>query len=290
MQEFELLVSTENGSIVTNMEGIKKNLAAGLEEYKHMVFTEESKKEAKDTVASLRKLKKDVNAKKIEVKKHYMAPYEEFETQAKELMSLIDEPINYIDEQIKEFERKRVEERKSLIRELYDGIMQKHKEVEHFIPLERIYDTKWENATTTKKAINEAILENVTHVEKDLAAIKDMHSEFEDKGIEAYERCLELSDAIYRMNQYEKQKQEILRRQEEQRKAEEEAKQKAEEQVQEAKEEKCETVVKEPAAAEITQEKKIEPTVMYEIKADAFQIVQLEATMRDYGIAFRRVQ
>lgn len=49
MQEFELLVSTENGSIVTNMEGIKKNLAAGLEEYKHMVFTEESKKEAKDT-------------------------------------------------------------------------------------------------------------------------------------------------------------------------------------------------------------------------------------------------
>ena len=122
MQKFELLVSTENGSIVTNMEGIKKNLAAGLEEYKHMVFTEESKKEAKDTVASLRKLKKDVNAKKIEVKKHYMAPYEEFETQAKELMSLIDEPINYIDEQIKEFERKRVEERKSLIRELYDGI------------------------------------------------------------------------------------------------------------------------------------------------------------------------
>lgn len=290
MQAIELLVSTENGSIVTNMEGIKKNLAAGLEEYKHMVFTEESKKEAKDTVASLRKLKKDVNAKKIEVKKHYMAPYEEFETQAKELMSLIDEPINYIDEQIKEFERKRVEERKALIRELYDGILQEHEDVKRFIPLERIYDTKWENATTTKKAINEAILENVTHVEKDLATIKDMQSEFEDKGIEAYERCLELSDAIYMMNQYEKQKQEILRRQEEQRKAEEEAKRKAEEQEQEAKEEKCETVVKEPAAAEITQEKKIEPTVMYEMKADAFQIAQIEAAMRDYGIAFRRVQ
>ena len=290
MQAIELLVSTENGSIVTNMEGIKKNLAAGLEEYKHMVFTEESKKEAKDTVAGLRKLKKDVNAKKIEVKKHYMAPYEEFETQAKELMSLIDEPINYIDEQIREFERKRVEERKALIRELYDGILQEHEDVKRFIPLERIYDTKWENATTTKKAINEAILENVTHVEKDLAAIKDMQSKFEDKGIEAYERCLELSDAIYMMNQYEKQKQEILRRQEEQRKAEEEAKQKAEEQVQEVKEENCEAVVKEPAVEEVTQEKKIEPTVMYEMKADAFQIAQIEAAMRDYGIAFRRVQ
>ena len=156
--------------------------------------------------------------------------------------------------------------------------------------MERMNDTKWENATTTKKAINEAILENVTHVEKDLAAIKDMQSEFEDKGIEAYERCLELSDAIYMMNQYEKQKQEILRRQEEQRKAEEEAKQKTEEQVQEVKEENCESVVKEPVVEEVTQEKKIEPTVMYEMKADAFQIAQIEAAMRDYGIAFRRVQ
>lgn len=47
MQEIELLVSTENGSIVTNIDGIKKHIAAGLEEYKHMVFTEETKKEAK---------------------------------------------------------------------------------------------------------------------------------------------------------------------------------------------------------------------------------------------------
>lgn len=36
MQEIELLVSTENGSIVTNIEVIKKHIAAGLEEYKHM--------------------------------------------------------------------------------------------------------------------------------------------------------------------------------------------------------------------------------------------------------------
>lgn len=62
MQEIELLVSTENGSIVTNIEVIKKHIAAGLEEYKHMVFTEETKKEAKATVADLRKLKKEVNA------------------------------------------------------------------------------------------------------------------------------------------------------------------------------------------------------------------------------------
>lgn len=74
---------------------------------------------------------------------------------------------------------------------------------------------KWENATTTKKAITETITERVDHVEKDLGIIRSMGSEFEDKGIEKYKATLELSDAIEVMNQYQKQKEEILRRQEE---------------------------------------------------------------------------
>lgn len=58
MQEINLLVEQKNGSIETNFEEIKAALAAGLEEYKGMVFTAESQPEAKRTVASLRKLKK----------------------------------------------------------------------------------------------------------------------------------------------------------------------------------------------------------------------------------------
>lgn len=293
MQEIELLVSTENGSIVTNIEGIKKHIAARLEEYKHMVFTEETKKEAKATVADLRKLKKEVNARKIEVKKRYMAPYEDFETQAKELMSLIDEPIDYIDGQIKEFEQKRIEERKALITDTYDGIMQEHEDVKEYLPLSRIYNSKWANATTSMKAINEEIMERVEHTEKDLAMIRSMGSEFEDKGIEAYARSLELADAISTMNQYQKQKEEILRRQEE------DAKRKAEMEERKAQEvlEKVEnhTVADITSVQEVASVENVYPgdttfNAKYEIKADAFQIVQLESAMREYGIEYRRVQ
>ena len=50
-----------------------------------------------------------------------------------------------------------------------------------------------------------------------------MESEFEDKGLAKYKATLELSDAIATMNQYQKQKEEILKRQkeEEERKREE---------------------------------------------------------------------
>lgn len=100
------------------------------------------------------------------------------------------------------------------------------------------------------------------------------------------------------MNQYQKQKEEILRRQaeEEQRKAEEEARRAAEEE-----QRKATLVHEEPAAPEVVpdvaleEEKAVrsatapEGTVRYEVVADPFQIAQLEAAMREYGIEFRRV-
>ena len=298
MQEINLLVEQKNGSIETNSEEIKAALAAKMEEYKGMVFTAESQPEAKRTVASLRKLKKAMNDRRIEIKKTFMMPYTNFEAQVKELDKLIDEPIDFISGQIEEFERRRVEAKKAMICEIYTGIMAEHGTVMEYLPLDRIYDSRWENSTTTQKAITEAITAHVEHVEKDLDTIRAMESEFEDKGLAKYKATLELSDAIATMNQYQKQKEEILRRQaeEEQRKAEEEARRAAEEE-----QRKAALVHEEPAAPEVVpevvpeEEKEVrsatapEGTVRYEVVADPFPIAQLEAAMREYGIKFRRV-
>nr|UVM83642.1 MAG: protein of unknown function DUF1351 [Bacteriophage sp.] len=292
MEEIRVNVEQKNGVIGFNFEEIKEKLNSELEIYKNMIFTEDSKTEAKKTIASLRKLKKSVNDKKLEVKKSFMIPYTNFEAQVKELDNLIDEPINFINNQVEEFERRRVEEKKSLISEIYTEIMADHGEASGYLPLQRIYDSKWENATTTKKAITEAIAERVDHVEKDLGIIRSMGSEFEDKGIEKYKATLELSDAIEVMNQYQKQKEEILRRQEE------EAKRKAEEEARNESEKNSEpdiAVNETPITDNVPEEKFVEPkpannVVTYEVVADPFQIVQLEAQMRSLEIKYRRLR
>ena len=299
MQEINLLVKQKNGTIGGNFEELKTALKTELEVYKNMVFTEESKPEARKTVANLRKLKKSMNDKKLEVKKNFMVPYTDFEAQVKELDKLIDEPINFISGQIEEFERKRVEERKKLISDIYTEIITEHDTVTEYLTLQRIYDSKWENSTTTKKTIKEGIMKHVEHVEKDLATIRSMESEFEDKGIAKYKTTLELSDALTTMNQYQKQKEDILRRQEEEaRRVAEEEKRKVEDEVRKAAEveQKADPPVQEePIVHETVKEEKfVEPkpvtnTVVYEIIADPFQIVQLESAMREYGIKFRRV-
>lgn len=292
MEEIRVNVEQKNGVIGFNFEEIKEKLNSELEIYKNMIFTEESKTEAKKTIASLRKLKKSVNDKKLEVKKSFMIPYTNFEAQVKELDNLIDEPINFINNQVEEFERKRVEEKKALISEIYTEIMAEHVEASGYLPLQRIYDSKWENATTTKKAITETITERVDHVEKDLGIIRSMESEFEDKGIVKYKETLELSNAIEIMNQYQKQKEEILRRQEE------EAKRKAEEEARNESEKNSEpdiAVNETPITDNVPEEKFVEPkpannVVTYEVVADPFQIVQLEAQMRSLEIKYRRLR
>lgn len=287
MQELNLSVQLQNGTIDANFDSIKAALAAELDTYKKMVFTEDSKKDAKDTVAYLRKFNKALDDKRKEVKKAYMAPCDAFEVKVNELKKQVDEPIKFINEQIEEFERKRVEEKRALIKEIYTGIAAEHAEAAEYLPLQKIYDKRWENATTTKKAITETITERMTSVETDLATIRSMESEYEDKGIERYKATLELSVAIATMNQFQKQKEEILRREKER-----------EERI-EAEEEK-----EEPSGSAVpvipavpTKEPKEESaasvpagnTVRYEVIADLFQIAQLESAMREYGIKFRRV-
>lgn len=297
MQEINVLVDQKNGVIGFNFEEIKEVLKNGLEEYKNMEFTEDSKKEAKATVASLRKLKKSVNDKRLEVKKSFMIPYNTFESQVKELDALIDEPINLINNQIEEFERKRIAEKKAMINEVYASIMEEHPDISELLPIARIYDSRWENATTTKKSIADAITQHVERVEKDLATIRSMQSEFEDKGIKKYRTTLELSDAITTMNQYQKQKEEILKRKEEEKLREEEERRKAEEAnaSQNVFSEPIKETVPQHDAAPESNKEKPDPsinndTIMYEIVADPFQIAQLESSMREYGIKYRRVQ
>ena len=291
MEEIRVNVEQKNGVIGFNFEEIKEKLNSELEIYKNMIFTEDSKAEAKKTIANLIKLKKSVNDKKLEVKKSFMIPYTNFEEQVKELDRMIDEPINFINNQVEEFERKRIEEKKLLISDIYTELMKDHEEAAAYLSLQRIYDSKWENATTTKKAITEAIAERFDHVEKDLVIIRSMKSEFEDKGVERYKDHLELSDAIEVMNRYQKQKEEILHRQEE------EAKRKAEEETRNATESApvnisiTETPVKQTAPEEkFIEPKVVNNSIVYEIIADPFQVVQMEAFMRENDIKFNRIR
>ena len=272
----EVQISRNNGTIDFNFEDLKEALTAELELYKNLVFTEDTKADAKKTVAELRKLKKQISDKRIEVKKLYMQPYTDFEAKVKELDKLINEPITFISEQIDAFEQKRIEEKRELINKIYLELVSEREDIAGYAELNRVYDSKWENASTSKKTIQEAITSYLDSVDNDIAAIESMESEYEAKALMRYKETGVLSDALLTIRQWEKQKEEIL-------KAEEEKQAEAE----------ADEILDAPEPVEEfiepTEKNDIMKLARYEVKVDPFQQTQLECYMQECGIQYRRL-
>ena len=197
-----------------------------LAEYKGAVFTEESKNIAKAEVANLRKLKKSFEDARKGVKKEWMKPYDDFEIKMKRLTEKIDEPINLINSQINDFEEKRRKDRREKIKEIYQEVIG---DMEEYCDLGRIYDPKWENATTTVKSIKESITQSVENARIAVNTISGMQSDAVSKALEIYKESQDMAKAIAYINNYEQQRAEIMRREEERRRQEEEKKRRAEE-------------------------------------------------------------
>lgn len=277
----EVQISRNNGTIDFNFEDLKDALTAELELYKNLVFTEDTKADAKKTVAELRKLKKQISDKRIEVKKLYMQPYTDFEAKVKELDKLINEPITFISEQIDAFEQKRIKEKRELINDIYLEAVSGREDIAGYAELNRVYDSKWENASTSKKTIQESITNYLDGVANDIAAIKSMESEYETKALMRYKETGVLSDALLTIRQWEKQKEEILKAEE--RKQEEEKQAEAE----------ADEILDAPEPieefTEPTEKNDIMKIARYEVKVDPFQQTQLECYMQECGIQYRRL-
>ena len=226
MNELTLNVKQNPGVIELNFDEIEKALDAKLAEYKGAVFTEESKNIAKAEVANLRKLKKSFEDARKGVKKEWMKPYDDFETKMKRLTEKIDEPINLINLQINDFEENRKKERREKIKEIYHELIG---DMAEYCELRRIYDPKWENATTTLKSIRESISASVMTARTAVSTISGMQSEAVEKALKIYKESLDMAKAISYINSYEQQKAEIMQREAERRREEEERRRREEE-------------------------------------------------------------
>lgn len=219
MDELQVIVQQEPGRIDFNFEELKAALAERMDLYKEARFSEEYKAQAKGEVASLRKMRKALDDRRKLVKKQWIQPYEEFDAKAKELLALIDEPIALIDGQIKEMEEKRKAEKRTKIKEFFEANIG---EADSYLSFDQIYDSRWENASVTMKSVQDAILQGIDRVKQDVSVLSANTSEAVQDALKEYARSHDLSRAYDVINQYERQKAEILKREEERRKADEE--------------------------------------------------------------------
>lgn len=225
MNAIELKVTQNPGVIDLNFSDLEKAIDKKLEEYEGAVFTEETKDIARSEVASLRKQKKELDDMRKTIKKEWMKPYDVFEKKLKALLERYDEPIVLIDKQVKEFDENRRREKRKAIQKAY---VESVGDMSDCVPLEKIYESKWENVATSMKSIKEEISKIADNARTAVESIKAMSSEKEADAIATYKETLDLSRAMLVITTYERQKAEILAKEEERRRQEEERQRQAE--------------------------------------------------------------
>lgn len=225
MEGIILQVRPVAGQIQTNFDEIEKQLAVEMGKYDGVVFTEETKADAKRTVAELRKIKKSIDDSRKEVKTQWMEPYNQFEARVKQMTALVDKPINHINGQVEEFEAKRLKERQAEIEQIYT---EEIGDMADFLPLYRLQEDKWSNASTSVKSIRKSMSETIANTRAGKAAIEAMQSDAVPDALCKFQATLNLPDALAYINRYETQKSETLRKEEEHRRQEEERRYQAE--------------------------------------------------------------
>ncbi len=236
MNELQVLVEQHPGEVKWNYEELKTALETEMSSYETAVYDDDKIKNAKNDVASLRKLKSSVEARRKEIKNKCLEPYTIIEKQAKELTGLIDKPIELIDKQVKDYEEKQRKARRKEIVGFFEKTFSDIDIEVAKIAGQKRYDERWENATASKKSWQDAIKTLHDSIASDLTVIADVEEDCRDDAMEAYKKNLALSEALQKVNELRRhreaviaaerkrlEEEERLKREAEERKAREEA-------------------------------------------------------------------
>lgn len=188
-----------------NFAELKEEITAKAELYKNMVYTEDTIKEAKADKATLNKFIKVLEDKRKDVKKQCLQPYEDFEKQIKELVAIVNEPVQLIDSQVKAYDEKRKAEKLEQIKAIWE-------ESDHpeWLSCNMIFDNRWLNVTFSLKQVQDAITERLTQINTELTTLNSL-TEFAFEAVEVYKNTLDVNRAIaegQRLADIQKRKQE----------------------------------------------------------------------------------
>ena len=111
MQLKEIVLNKTLPVINMNFEEVKASLIETTEKYKGIIVTEDGLMDCKATQKDLAKIRNDIDSYRKAVKKEMEKPIKEFESQCKELISLVEDAEQPIKEGILLFDNKRREEK-----------------------------------------------------------------------------------------------------------------------------------------------------------------------------------
>ena len=187
-----------------NAEEIKNALTEATKLYKGLVLTEEAVPDAKKRIANWRKVREFMENERKRLKKECLAPYEAFEAEYKDVLSVLDTAITEIDVQVKDFDENEKANKKH---EIVKWFMDETLDNALTIALDKIFDTKWLNKSISLEIVFTELKGKIDAILTDYDAIQSMTDDPNTLFImeEAFAKDYSLSEAVQAKARYEQE-------------------------------------------------------------------------------------
>lgn len=159
--------------------------------------TEETVKASKKLLAEVNKAVKHLEDERIKVKKTLLEPYNEFETQVKEIVGIVRDADGLVRDQVKELDEKEREKKKAEIVELFEKRTTGTR-VGDLFTLDDFLKPQHLNKSVSMNKVENEMADWMASVETALAAIDGM--EHADEIIVEYKTTLDLAGSIKAVN------------------------------------------------------------------------------------------
>lgn len=223
METLEFVMQTDLSTALPavlefNYDTLKSALADRMDLYRGLVVTEDGIKAAKQDRADLNKLREAIDAKRKEVKKACLAPYNNFEARVKELTALVDAPIAAIDKQLQQYEEQRRATKRADVQAIYEETVG---ELRSLLPFDKLWRDEWYNTSWSMKKIRESIVAAEGKAASDLEVLSTVESEFIEAVKLKYLEGLDLNAALAERARLQERAAKLRQYEEQQRQAQE---------------------------------------------------------------------
>lgn len=142
---------------IGNFDEMKQKLTDYADTYKDLVSTEQTFKNDKKVRSQMRDLKKQLDSRRIAIKKDINKPLAEFEKNVKELTGILDDVIVPIDKGIKFYDQAVKDKKKQHVIQLVSDLAEQNELTTDAIQ----FNSKWLNTAATDKKITDEVNEQI---------------------------------------------------------------------------------------------------------------------------------
>ncbi|EAC2358850.1 DUF1351 domain-containing protein [Listeria monocytogenes] len=183
-------VVTQGSILFPAYKKIKSDSLLLAQQIENIEVTEENVKQSKKLLAAVNKEVKNLESERISIKKEMLEPYNEFEKQVKEIVSIVKTADEMVRQQVTQMEEEEREDKKLVLKRMFEKRIRMY-DFKTYFTFDDFIENRHLNKSLSINKIESEMVEWLTKIETELKIIETMP--YPDEIIAEYKETKDLA-------------------------------------------------------------------------------------------------